>query len=91
MTLTCAHNSGRVRVPPAICSTHCPHPPSWNKPGVTSEEYLSSFSCVLIWINGTIHRRSGITTVDWRTKLIPHDTYHVAAGYAFSTSLTVQM
>ena len=66
--LTCAHKSGRVRIPPSICSTHCPHPPSWDKPWVASEKYLSSLSCVLIWINGTIHRRSGITTVDWRAK-----------------------
>ena len=79
MILTCAH-SGSVRVPPPICSTHCPHPPSWNKPWVTSEEYLSTISCVFIWFNGTIHRRSGITTVDWRAKLKPHDTYQVVLG-----------
>ena len=77
---TCAHKSGRVRVPPPICSTHCPHPPSWNKPWVTSEEYLSTISCVFIWFNGTIHRNSGITTVDWRAKLKPHDTYQVVLG-----------
>ena len=75
--LTCAHKSSRVRAPPPICSTHCPHPPSWDKPWVTSEEYLSSLSCVLIWFNGTIHRRSGIATVDWRAKLKPHDTYQL--------------
>ena len=65
---TCAHKSGRVRAPPPICSTHCPHPPSWNKPWVTSEEYLSSLSCVLIWINGTISWNTRITTVDWSDK-----------------------
>ena len=65
-TLTCAHKISRVRAPPLVCSTHCCHPLSWNKPWVTHERYLSSLSCVLIWFNGTIHRRSGITTVDWR-------------------------
>ena len=39
--LTCAHKTIRVRVPPSICSTHCPHPPSWDKPWVTPVEYLS--------------------------------------------------
>ena len=68
-TLTCAHMISRVRVPPLICSTYCCHSPSWNKLWVTHERYLSTLSCVLIWINGTIHRRSGITTVDWRGEM----------------------
>ena len=59
---TYAYNS-RVRVPPSICSTHCCHPPSC-KPWVTSEDYLSSLSCALIWINRAISRDSGIATVD---------------------------
>ena len=91
-TLTCAHKSGRVRVPPSICSTHCCHPPSWDKPWVTHERYLSSLSCVVIRINGTIHRRSGITTVCWREKVIPsyiHSTYIVAIGYGFNITFTV--
>ena len=37
---------------------------SWHKPWVTSEEYLSSLSCVQIWVNGAICRDSRITTVD---------------------------
>ena len=67
-TLTSARKASRVRVPPPICCTHCCHPLSWNKLWVTFEEYLSSLQCVLIWFNGTIYRRSGITTVDWRGK-----------------------
>ena len=89
MILTCASKISRVRTPPLVCSTHCCHPLSWNKHWITPEQYLSSLSCVLIWFNGTIHRRSGITTVDWRAKLKPHDTYQVAAGYAFSTYVEV--
>ena len=64
-TYTCAHMITRVRVPPPMCSTHCPHPPSWDKHWVTSEEYLSSLSCVLIWFNGTIVRGNGSPTTDW--------------------------
>ena len=67
-TLTRASMISRVRGPPLICSTHCCHPLSWNKHWITHERYLSSFSCVLIWFNGTMHRRRGITTVDWRVK-----------------------
>ena len=68
IVLTCAYSSSWVRVPSTISCTHCPHPLSWDKPWVTSEEYLSSLQCVLIWLNGTISRDSGITTVDWREK-----------------------
>ena len=64
--LTCAHQTSRIRSPPAICSTHCPHPPSWDKPWITPEEYLSSLRCVLIGSTGTISWKSGITTVYWR-------------------------
>ena len=64
--LTCAHQTSRIRSPPAICSTHCPHSPSWDKPWITPEEYLSSLSCVLIGSTGTISWKSGITTVYWR-------------------------
>ena len=67
--LTCAPMISRVRVPPLICSTHCCHPPSWNKHWITHEQYLSSLSCVLIWLNGAIDRRSRITAVDWRVKI----------------------
>ena len=70
MILTCAHKSGRVRAPPLICSTHCPHPLSWNKHWITHERYHSSLSGVLIWTNRTIHRMSGIATVDWRKEEI---------------------
>jgi len=64
-TLTCAHMSGRVRVPPPICSTCSHHCCIWNKSCVTSEGYLSTLSCVLIWQNEAIPRSSWITTVDW--------------------------
>ena len=60
----------RVRVPPPICSTNCPHPPSWDIPWVTSEEYLSSLQCVLIRFNGAITRDSGITAVGWMKKML---------------------
>ena len=63
--LTCAHMITRVRDPPPICCTHCPHSLSWDKPWVTPEHNLSSLQCVLIWINGTIPRNSGVTTVGW--------------------------
>ena len=65
---TCAHKSGRVRGPPPICCTHCPHPPSWDKPWVTSEECHSTLSCVLIWINGAICWDIRNTTVSCKTK-----------------------
>ena len=90
MRLTCAHKTGRVRVPPPICSTHCSHPFSWNKPWVTSEEHLSSLSCVLIWTNWTISRVSGITTVGWRAKLKPHDAYQVYIQYQLYSTVVVQ-
>ena len=65
LPLSCAHVSGRVRVPPPICST-CSHPCCiWNKSWVTTEGYLSTLSCVLIWSNETIPRGSWVTTVDW--------------------------
>ena len=64
--LTCAHDSCRVRVPPPICSTHCPYPPSWDKPWVTPEEYLSSLKCVLICLNETIYWESRVIAVGWR-------------------------
>ena len=63
-TLTSALKSGRVKVPPSICCTHCPHPLSWNKPWVTLEEYLSSFQRVLVCLNGTIMRGNGSPTTD---------------------------
>ena len=59
----------RVRAPPLICSTHCCHPLSWNKHWITHEQYHSSLSCVLIWFNGAISRRSGITTVNCRGEM----------------------
>ena len=71
--LTCAPMISWVRAPPLVCSTHCCHPPSWDKHWIASEEYLSTLSCVLIWINRAVHRRSGITTVDWREKIIAHE------------------
>ena len=64
--LTCAHDSGRVRVPPSICSTHCLYPPSWDKPCVTFEEYLSSLSCVLICLNEAIYWENRVAAVGWR-------------------------
>ena len=66
--LTCACKIAWVRGPPSISCTSSSHPCSRNKTWVATEEYLSSLSCVLIGFNGTIHRRSGITTVDWREK-----------------------
>ena len=68
--LTCAHKTSRVRVPSSIWCAHCPCLPSWDKPWVTSEEYLSTLQCVLICLNGTISRVSGITTVYWREKVM---------------------
>ena len=63
--LTYAHKTIRIRVPPPICSTHCHRHPSWDKPWVTSEEYLGSLSCILIWRhNRAIYRNSRITTVN---------------------------
>ena len=67
--LTCAHKSGRVRVPPSICSTHCSHRPSWDKPRVTLDEYLSSLSCVLVCLNGTITRSNWQSTTDWNSNV----------------------
>ena len=64
--LTCAHKTGRVRAPPSIYSTHCPHPPSWDKPWVTSKEYLSSLNCVLVCLNRTIVRSNWLPTTDWK-------------------------
>ena len=66
--LTCACKTAWVRGPPSIRCTSSSLPCSWNKTWVTTEDYLSSLSCVLIWFNEAICRRSGITTVDWREK-----------------------
>ena len=65
--LTCAHKSGRVRVPPPICPTHCSHPPSWNKPWVALEDYLSSLQHVLVRLDGTIVRGNRSPTTDWNS------------------------
>ena len=66
---TCTNKSGRVRVPPPIWCAYCPHPLSWNKPWATSEEYLSTLSCIYKCFNGAIPRDTGITTVNCRKKL----------------------
>ena len=44
--------------------------PAGTNSGFIPEEYLSSLQCVLICLNGTISRDSGITTVDWREKVM---------------------
>ena len=68
---TSAHKSGRVWGPGSIWwysiwCTHCCHIPSWNKPCVTSEEYLGTTQCAWDSHNGTITRRKRHPTVDWK-------------------------
>ena len=72
--LTCAHKCCWVRDPPPICSTHSCHPHTGNKSWVTSEEYLHTLSCVLVWLNEAIPRGSRVTTVGWRRGGRIHDT-----------------
>ena len=69
--LTIAHESGRIWGPGtihcySIWCTICPHPPSWNKPWGTHEEYLCTTQCALVWINEAIPRTSRHSTVDWK-------------------------
>ena len=67
--LTIAHESGRIWGPDTIHSysiwcTVCPHPPSWNKPWGTHEEYLSTTQCALVRLNRAIPSASGHPTID---------------------------
>jgi len=69
--LTIAHKSTRVWGPGtmyyySIRCTICPHPPSWNIPWGTHEEYLCTNQWALVHLNKAIPRASGHPTVDWK-------------------------
>ena len=78
--LTCAHKTSRVRVPSSIWCAHCPCLPSWNKPWVALEEYLSSLQYALICVNGTITRSNGSPTTGWKNTNITWKLYFPING-----------
>jgi len=77
--LTCAYESGRVRVPHPIWSTHWRHIPSRDVRCVTTEEYLRTPLGALRDIqglNGTILRSGGWPTTNWRGEIrASHDQH----------------
>ena len=77
MIPTYAHVCSRVRVPPSIRCTNCPHSSSRSKPWVTSKEYLSALSCVLKSLNGAISKGIGVATVGWREEGIAHWVHYI--------------
>ena len=75
---TSYHITLHVHTRPAGSGVHLPsaphscHPPDWDKHWITSNKYLSSLSCVLIWLNRTICWESGVTAVDWEEKRVKY-------------------